>query len=81
MNATLYVLNAAALVAVLAFQFHSGTEKTGTTVAALSTPSYASEHNQHHVPQRAVMTRNTAGSFLTSSEVPVPITHADRWVF
>lgn len=81
MNATLYVLNAAALVAVLAFQFHSGSEKNGVVTAALGSSSYASQHNQHQAPQRAVMTRNTADSFLTSSEAPVPTTHTDHWTF
>lgn len=82
MNMTLSLLNAAALVALVAFHFQDDGSKT----EAVKTESVAVQAQPHHLMQQAprfaaMPTQSTEAILAHDNEEAVPVNRSERWVF
>lgn len=76
MNMTLSVLNAAALVALVAFHFHDGSKTE--SVAAQAQPHYLMKET----PRFAAMPNQHSQAILANdSNEAMPASRTERWVF
>lgn len=82
MNMTLSLLNAAALVALVAFHF----QDDGSKSEAVRSESVAVQAQPHHLmqqtPRFAAMTgQGTEAILAHDNEEAVPVNRSERWVF
>jgi hypothetical protein len=82
MNMTLPLLNAAALVALVAFHFQGD----GSTSEAVRSESFAIQAQPHYLMQQAprfaaMPSQGTEAILANDSEEAVPVNRPDRWVF
>ncbi|UZJ59267.1 hypothetical protein OKW98_22365 [Pseudomonas sp. KU26590] len=82
MNMTLSLLNAAALVALVAFHFHND----GSTSEAVKSDSIAVQAQPHHLmqqaPRFAAMPSQGTGAILAHDDSEtVPVSRSEHWVF
>jgi hypothetical protein len=82
MNMTLSLLNAAALVALVAFHFQDDGSKT----EAVKAESVAVQALPHHLMQQAprfaaMPTQSTEAILAHDNEEAVPVNRSERWVF
>jgi hypothetical protein len=77
MNMTLSLLNAAALVALVAFHFHDAGSKT-ETVAVQAQPHYLIKQ----APRYAAMpTQHSDAMLANDTDEAIPVDRSERWVF
>ncbi|MDC6380086.1 hypothetical protein BW687_007845 [Pseudomonas graminis] len=82
MNMTLSLLNAAALVALVAFHF----QDDGSKSAAVGSESVAIQAQPHHLLQQAprfaaMPSQGTDAILANDSDEAVSVNRQDRWVF
>ena len=77
MNMTLTLLNAAALIAIVAFHFQDDGSKA-ESVAVQAQPHYLMKQ----APRYAAMPASRSDAMLaTDSDEAIPVDRAERWVF
>ncbi|WP_296262602.1 MULTISPECIES: hypothetical protein [unclassified Pseudomonas] len=77
MNMTLSLLNAAALVVLVAFHFHDDGSKT-ESVAVQAQP----HHLLKQVPRFAAMPAQRSNAMLANdTDEAIPVDRSERWVF
>ncbi|TDV54722.1 hypothetical protein EC919_104465 [Pseudomonas graminis] len=82
MNMTLSLLNAAALVALVAFHF----QDDGSTAEAVKSDSVALQAQPHHLMQQtprfaAMQSQGTEAILAHDNEEAMPVNRPERWVF
>lgn len=82
MNMTLSLLNAAALVALVAFHF----QDDGSKSVDVKSESIAVQAQPHHLMQQAprfaaMPGQGTEAILAHDNEEPVPVNRSERWVF
>ena len=82
MNMTLSLLNAAALVALVAFHFQDDGSKSET----VKSESVAVQAQPHHLMQQAprfaaMPSQSTEAILAHDDEEAVPVSRSERWVF